>query len=181
MGLTAWGNLTLATKAKNSAFLCFESISFPDKIINKVFSSNTLVIQQFDDDSWISSCSLFNARWLGLVWQNWESGQRHCLGEENAKWIGNQANELFALHCLTFSLTNGLFGLFIFLDNRGWLWSALPLVAGMLSCFTSHSNRACLHCPQKTSFTLSGESYFHPLSPTHHLFVLRYSGRLSLS
>lgn len=161
--------------------MCFESLGFSVKIINKVFSSNTLVIQQFDDDSWISSCSLFNARWLGLVWQNWESGQRHCLGEENAKWIGNQANELFAPHCLTFSLTTGLFGLFIFLDNRGWLWSASPLVAGMLSCFTSHSNRACLHCPQKTSFTLSGESYFHPLADTPSLCPLILWRSLSFS
>lgn len=69
----------------------------------------------------------------------------------------------------TFSLTNGLFGLFIFLDNSGWLWSASPLVAGALSCFSLHSNRAYLHCPQKTSFTLSGESYFHPLTNTPSL------------
>lgn len=71
-----------------------------------------------------------------------------------------------------------LFGLFIFLDNRGRLchW-----VARMLSCFSSHWNRAYLHCPRKTSFTMSGESYFHPPHITHHLFVLHYSDCLLLS
>lgn len=41
--------------------------------------------------------------------------------------------------------------------------------------------RAYLHCPQKASFTLSGESYFHPLTNTPPSLSFRHSDRLLIS
>lgn len=131
---------TKPVKLKNTySYNTYPALTKEGGIIGWIFSSNT----QITDWRW-QLMPLVKARCRGWDWQDRDQKKSDSFGKG-----GQELSQMNNYHSAvgTFSLTSRLLLLSGLSSlNRGQLWVASPLVPGMSSCFSVHSNQVYLHC-----------------------------------